>query len=131
MTKQKKINFNNRFKSEDKTVINNKPKKKTVKKKEFELDKDFENYITPEVWLYLNYLHSKIDVEWSGVIFYKKEGSPSDPENLKTTVIDFLLMDIGSAAYTEYETDDKVNDRWMDLILEHGTDIKIGHLHTH
>lgn len=50
----------------------------------------------------IRYTCSKIwDVEWSGILFYKTEGTFED-KNLVIRGIDFFPMDIGSAGYTEF-----------------------------
>lgn len=41
------------------------------------------------------------DIEWSGVLFYKKEGNFED-NTLVITCVDIFQMDEGSSAYTEY-----------------------------
>lgn len=46
------------------------------------------------------------NTEWSGVLIYStKEGSVNDPESWVIQAEDMALMDIGNAAYTEYEFD--------------------------
>ena len=41
------------------------------------------------------------EVEWSGTLFYKVEGSLSD-NSLVATCVDIFVMDIGTGTYTEY-----------------------------
>lgn len=41
-------------------------------------------------------------LEWSGVLFYKVEGS-FEEKNLVLTAVDMLVQDIGSAGATEFE----------------------------
>lgn len=46
----------------------------------------------------------KEGTEWSGILKYKViSGNVENPETLEIECLDFLLMDIGSAAYTEYD----------------------------
>ncbi len=40
--------------------------------------------------------------EWSGTLFYKVNGAFND-ENFEITVVDFLVCDIGTSAFTSYE----------------------------
>lgn len=49
-------------------------------------------------------------LEWSGVIFYKLKGNPFEdaPENCNIHITHFILMDIGSSGYTEFEFDSDV-----------------------
>jgi proteasome lid subunit RPN8/RPN11 len=88
-------------------------------------------YITQEllakIWYLCNQIH---DVEWSGVLFYKTEGDLSDISNLKFTCTDFYLMDKGTGAYTEYESDDsvlmfKMKNKYLPPVY------KAGKLHSH
>ena len=46
-------------------------------------------------------------VEWSGVLFYTTQGSFKD-NNLKVNCQDIYLMDVGSAAYTEFNMSPEV-----------------------
>ena len=46
-------------------------------------------------------------VEWSGVLFYTTQGSFKD-DNLKIICQDIYLMDVGSAAYTEFNMSPEV-----------------------
>lgn len=51
----------------------------------------------------IRFLCSNIwDVEWSGVLFYKIEGSFED-KSLVVRCVDLFQMDIGSSAYTEFK----------------------------
>lgn len=88
-------------------------------------------YITQELLSKIWYLCYKInEVEWSGVLFYKTEGDLSDISNLKFTCTDFYLMDKGTRAYTEYESDDsilafKIKNKYLPPVY------KAGKLHSH
>jgi len=63
-------------------------------------------------------------VEWSGVLFYKTEGSIKDPENMVITLEDILPMHKGTGTYTEYSFGPEVVEHVMaNDLLEH----KIGH----
>jgi hypothetical protein len=77
---------------------------------------------------YLCKLISK--VEWSGALFYTTEGSIEKPETFKITLKTILPLDMGSAAYTEYNLD----ERFMDFIeedFEERCTWKLGHIHSH
>ena len=54
------------------------------------------------------------NVEWSGVLFYKTEGSFED-KTLVIKCIDIFQMDIGSNAYTEFNMSPDV----ASYIIEH------------
>lgn len=99
--------------------------------------------ISDLLWNQIQYLHNQEKIkglEWSGILLWNKtEGEYADPENLVLTANALHLMDIGTAAYTEYEYEpedlfDMMNrypqadpmhvenedDRWI-----------MGHIHTH
>ena len=64
--------------------------------------KDYKIIIPEEVESKIRFLCNKIHaVEWSGTLFYDIEGTFED-NNLVVTCKDIYLMDIGSAAYTEF-----------------------------
>lgn len=66
--------------------------------------------------------------EWSGALIYKVEGSIADPANMIITPIDIYLMDIGSKAYTEYDTDKSI----VDFIVKNNyLEYNIGKYHSH
>lgn len=78
----------------------------------------------------IKYLCSKIAaVEWSGILFYSVEGTITDPKNMLLTIEDILPMHKGTAAYTEYNFDEKVVEYMMDN--EESEKWKIGHIHSH
>ena len=57
----------------------------------------------------MNYLCSKMPQnEWSGVLFYKVQGSIKDPANMVCTLVDILLMDKGSHTATDFSYDNDV-----------------------
>lgn len=63
--------------------------------------------VSEEVQLQIKYLCSKFQkVEWSGILFYKKvSGDLDDVENLVFETVYIHLMDIGTAGYTEFNSD--------------------------
>lgn len=69
-------------------------------------------------------------VEWSGTLYYKKEGDVN-LNNLTLTAIDLYLQDIGTAAYTEYE----FNEEYAGFLASHPelreSDVFEGHIHSH
>ena len=85
-----------------------------------------ENVITQ-----INYLHGKVGKEeWSGMLLYDvKSGSPAKPETFVLEAKHIFLMDIGSPAYTEYETDADIVDIYDNI--EEAMEWKTGHIHTH
>lgn len=68
-------------------------------------------------------------VEWSGILFYKIEGSIKDPENMKVILVDILPMNKGTTAYTEYTIDISVIEYMEEN--EHLEECKMGHIHSH
>ena len=74
----------------------------------------------------IQYLCQQIPkVEWSGILFYKVEGSIKDPENMKIILEDILPMHKGTKAYTEYSFDERVIEYMMNN--EHLEECRIGH----
>lgn len=66
-------------------------------------DKEFEIFIPREVEAKIRHLCTRVhDVEWSGTLFYKAEGSMED-ETFKVTCLDIFVMDIGTATTTDYD----------------------------
>ncbi len=83
-----------------------------------------------KIYHQIQYLCQEIPkVEWSGVLFYRVEGTIKDPKNMKIILEEILLMDKGSSTYTEYAFDSSVVEHIMDN--EHLEDCKIGHVHSH
>lgn len=70
------------------------------------------------------------DVEWSGVLFYKKEGT-FENNDLKVTCVDILPMDIGTSGYTEFKDSPDVvaYECEHDELLE--PDVYEGLIHSH
>lgn len=90
--------------------------------------KEYELYISKEVhrkikeWCYIS-----PDTEWSGTLFYKPEGSFED-DSLKITIIDFLVSDVGTSTYTEYDVKPEV----INYMIENNLlDYKMGLIHSH
>jgi len=87
-----------------------------------------------EVMMKIHYLHQRVtrNTEWSGVLMYKTvSGGVEDPGNWKLEADDFILMDVGTGSYTEYDfdTDDVYSfDKYTDAMLD---DKRLGHIHTH
>lgn len=67
------------------------------------------------------------DNEWSGTLFYQVEGNFN--EGLRIICKDFLLMDLGSAAFTEFDEDGTA----IDYMVQHPEllDCQMGLLHSH
>lgn len=83
----------------------------------------------------IDYFHKIVGKdEWSGVLVLRIDsGSIENPKEFALTAVEILPMDIGTAAYTEYEFDlagdpyqmDKIGGVMLDKTL------KMGHIHTH
>lgn len=105
-------------------------------------NKTYKLVITDELESKIRFMCSiSPDNEWSGVLFYSIEGDMENHDNNLTVIAeDFCLCDVGSSAYTEFETKPEVvnymcvNDligKYMGLIHSHdkmatffsGTDI--------
>lgn len=74
--------------------------------------------------------HQINKVEWSGVLFFKvAEGDMYDPKGLVVEAIDLHLMDIDSAAATEFEYGEEL----IDVYEEHPEymDLRMGSVHSH
>ena len=65
--------------------------------------------------------------EWSGILFYTYEGS-FENDDLILTCEDIYLMDVGSAAYTEFDMNPEVISYMTDNDL---LDCQIGLIHSH
>lgn len=79
----------------------------------------------------ITYLHSYIGKkEWSGILLYDVvKGNPSKPSEFVLRAEHIFLMDIGSAAFTQYETDGDIVDIYDNI--DRAMEMKIGHVHTH
>lgn len=112
----------------------NKKTEKTEKKKVYpvlEMEEKGSLILPDHIITQINYLHGKVGKEeWSGMLFYDvKSGSPAKPEEFVLVAKQIFLMDIGSAAYTEYETDEDIVDIYTEY--DEAMDWKTGHVHTH
>lgn len=78
----------------------------------------------------LNYICSSIShIEWSGIVFYKIEGSIKEPSKMKIVVEEILPLDIGDHTRTAYDFD----EIYINYIMEDPKrgEYKVGHLHSH
>lgn len=104
-----------------------KPQTKTI-----ELIKRSNTYklvIPKEVEKKIRYLCSQVsEIEWSGTLFYTHEGSFED-NSLVIKCVDIFLMDIGTAAYTEFDMSPDV----ISYMVEHPEllDCQMGLIHSH
>ena len=87
--------------------------------------------ISKEVLAQVSYLHHKVgNIEWSGLVFYKiVSGDINDPATLVLKAERVYLMDIGSAAYTEFSPDESIVDFYQKY--PEALTMKWGMLHTH
>ncbi len=76
-------------------------------------------------------LHTKFkNLEWSGWIFYNTVGSLEEPDTLCINVTDFILLDIGSGAFTSIDpTGEQIANIYIDR--PHLMGMQYGVLHTH
>ena len=80
----------------------NKPKEK-AKLKLIKQKQSYNIVIPKNVEEKIRHLCSVVhEVEWSGVLFYKKEGS-FESNDLKITCVDIFPMDIGSGGFTDFD----------------------------
>jgi len=93
--------------------------------------------ITKELCDKIAFLHSKEDVEWSGELIVREEGTINDLDEWKLIAEDVFLVDIGSSSYTAYEvgkgsfqTDDIMEMYEKHPGLLEGTH-KQHHIHSH
>lgn len=108
----------------------NKPKEK-AKLKLIKQKQSYNIVIPKNVEEKIRHLCSVVhEVEWSGVLFYKKEGS-FENNDLKITCVDIFPMDIGSGGFTDFDdTPDIAAYRCEHLeLLEEG--IYEGLIHSH
>ena len=85
------------------------------------------NLVMPQkVFNQIQYLCQQIaKVEWSGILFYKTEGSIQNPETFKIILEDILPLHKGTSTYTEYTFDERVVEYMMEN--EHLEECRIGH----
>lgn len=88
--------------------------------------------LTSQLQAQIAYLHREVkDVEWIGILLYKKEaGDIEDPSTLVLRADRLFLMDVGTSGHTEAIVDsDEILNMWdqiPDMI-----DLKQGLIHTH
>jgi len=87
--------------------------------------------ISDRVFDKIKFLCAKFNrVEWSGIIWMDIKGTVEDPATLEIKIVDFTLLDIGSAAYTEFEISPElilpIYDKNPDYIT-----MKYGCIHSH
>ena len=83
-----------------------------------------------KVFNQIRYLCQQIaKVEWSGVLYYKTEGSIKDPANMVLTLEEILPLNKGTGSYTEYEFGKAFVEHMMEN--EHLDDCKVAHIHSH
>jgi len=84
-----------------------------------------------EILNQIMYLHATIGkTEWSGILLYDViNGNPSKPSDFVLKAKHIFLMDIGSTAFTEYQTDGDIVDLYDKI--EGAMEMKIGHVHSH
>lgn len=101
--------------------------------------------VTEELQKQINYLHSKHNVEWSGFLLYnfkvkdsvKEEDIRGDilsnPKIYEIIAEDFLLCDIGTSGYTNFDPGEHYEDllAYLTSIGKSVEDYKVGLLHTH
>lgn len=101
--------------------------------------------VTEPLQKQINYLHSKHNVEWSGFLLYnfkvkdsvKEEDIRGDilsnPKIYEIVAEDFLLCDIGTSGYTNFDPGEHYEDllAYLTSIGKSVEDYKVGLLHTH
>ena len=109
----------------------NKKEVKKVKYPVIEMDKKGKLILPDHIITQINILHGKVGAkEWSGLLLYDViSGSPAKPEGFVLKAKHIFLMDIGTGAYTEYETDGDIVDLYDNV--EGAMEAKMGHIHTH
>lgn len=93
----------------------------------------FKLIIPQEVEAKIRHLCNRVhDVEWSGTLFYKVEGS-LDEGSLIATCMDIFVMDIGTGGYTEYSEAPDVISYMCEHpeLLEEGVFEGLVHSHNH
>lgn len=111
----------------DKKVVSKYSERHLVDKPKLTLSKNLLDQI--------DYFHEEVGKdEWSGVLVYKVEsGSIEEPNKLELLATHLIPMDIGTAAYTEYEFDLSGDEYQMEHIggAMLDSNLKMGHVHTH
>lgn len=93
------------------------------------LDTKYKLVIPPFVEQKIRHLCNRVwEKEWSGILFYKAEGSFEDG-SLVITCADIFVMDIGTAGYTEFDMSPDV----MTYMTEHPElmECQMGLIHSH
>lgn len=110
---------------------------KKQEKKEFQLvqgHSTFKMEIPEAVEAKIRHLCSRVhDVEWSGVLFYKAEGSMEDG-SFKVICLDIFVMDIGTSGFTDYDDSPEIAQYRVahrDLLLQPGVYEALIHSHNH
>lgn len=108
---------------------------KKQEKKEFQLTQGrstFKIEIPEAVEAKIRHLCSRVyDVEWSGTLFYKVEGSMEDG-SFKVICLDIFVMDIGTSGFTDYDDSPEIIQYRVshrDLLLQPG--VYEGLIHSH
>ena len=84
--------------------------------------------IQAELLKKIEYVCKKVpSLEWSGVLFYKAEGS-FEENNLVLTAVDMVVQDIGSAGATEFEI---TTDVACYIAMNELADCQMGLIHSH
>lgn len=81
----------------------------------------------------VNYMLSTISyTEWSGFLYYTFTGSIKDVNSMQFTLVDFLPLDIGNPAYTEFDTS-KFRNEIIDMYTANPAIMhcKVGLIHSH
>jgi hypothetical protein len=102
----------------------------TSTKNKIECSEKIKVNIPQKIWSDIHYLHAKYKEEYSGYIYFRPEGSIEDPDNLILNVEEFVLMDLGTAAFTEI---DPTGEQVVEMFDKRPQlmELKQGLLHTH
>ena len=101
-------------------------KKLTYKKSDKKIKLILDKNVMSEVYA-LHALYPK--KEWSGYVFYDITGDIDDPENMELITCAFVLQDLGSAAYTEFNVTTDIWDIYDKF--PHLLGKAAGYLHSH
>jgi len=106
-------------------------KEKEVEYPIYEMEEKGSLVLPSSILSQVQFLHSHVGTtEWSGMLLYDvTKGDPSDPKNFELEAKHIFLMDIGTAGYTEYETDGDIVDIYDEI--PEAMEMKLGHVHTH
>lgn len=100
-----------------------------MKKQHLELSqRSFKVYRTEKFNQQVKYLCKQVpNQEWSGVLFYSVKGE--FPDDCEFTLEEILPLDIGSAAFTSYDLDEKLVGFQTENV--HTLEMRKGHIHSH